>query len=105
MKLYTFNIDNYNPTPLELAHLTSLLTPKEQSTLSRIKIDKDRLLSLVGKILSRIALCDGLSSSGINVDISELRFGRTEAGKPILVDFVLPFIPHFNVSHSGYYLG
>jgi phosphopantetheinyl transferase len=91
MHLYTFNIDNWDPSP----DLIESLPQTDQLKISRIKIYNDRLLSLAGKILSRVAL-----SKLLSVDVAELLFDTTaETGKPILLDTGLPFIPHFNISH------
>jgi phosphopantetheinyl transferase len=103
MKLYTFNIQHWTPSPTELTHLLSILSPKEQAKLARLKIHTDLLLSLAGRILSRLAICDILSTAK-RVEMRDLVFDTTEEGKLFLLNSGLPFIPHFNISHHGFWV-
>lgn len=73
--------------------LLRYVSPERQRQVTRYRRPFDGHRSLMGDILSRLAIC-----SGLQVQNEKLHFGKNEFGKPLLDD---PPGYHFNVSHSG----
>jgi len=81
----------------EFDALMRFVSPEKQERINRFKFYKDAQNALLGDILARTEICrtTGLSNK-------ELQFFTNKYGKPFLSGH--PRI-HFNISHSGAYVG
>lgn len=93
---WALNIARWRPTGHEWAQALSLISEKEQERICRFSFKRDAKASLVGQLMLH-----KLVRETLNIPNNQIKFARTDRGKPFLPHVNLPF--SFNVSHQGAY--
>jgi 4'-phosphopantetheinyl transferase len=111
---WAFNASEWKPTTEEFEKLVNELVPEEEERkrIGRYRFEKDRIASLIGRLLIRKLLQHvrrGLvASASASSFYLDTKFNRTPEGKPYLLRTeelegfsTLPLRWNFNISHHG----
>lgn len=94
---WAFNFRSWQPTRSEWIFCGQCVQNEEKERIQRFVFKKDAKAAMAGRLLIRkaIAYC-------LEIPYKEIKLGRTEKGKPYLVNTVQGSLS-FNVSHNGDY--
>ena len=95
---WAFNALRWQPTETELNNALSCISLEEQKRIQRFQFKRDFLTSLAGRLMIRRCI-----KQLLGVPWLDIQLGRTDKGKPILLDQNLQQRISFNVSHQGEY--
>ncbi|KAJ2951871.1 hypothetical protein O0L34_g4114 [Tuta absoluta] len=95
---WAFNAKTWEPSKDEIIAASSFIQTEEKERISRFVFKEDAKSSLIGRLMMRKFV--HISSS---MPYEEIRFGRDDKGKPILLG-AGDSIVNFNVSHQGDYV-
>ena len=93
-----FNASKWRPTKDEWLSALPSIQSEELSRINAFVFKNDTKLALIGRLLMRSCAQKYLKS----VDYKDIRFGRTESGKPFIAEPLITDID-INISHSGDY--
>ncbi len=93
MKLYIANTERFKASEYEKYY--GMMSPERKENIQRLRFENARKQSVLGEMLVRKAINE---LSGMNE--SEIKFARTENGKPYLVNSDIKF----SISHSKEYV-
>lgn len=90
MKVIKLNVENVKWS--DVSRYINNISPERKKRISRLRKERDKLLSLISELLVRYKASDSL-----NIPRNELKFGYNNYGKPFLPDFPDYY---FSISHS-----
>ncbi|XP_061184564.1 L-aminoadipate-semialdehyde dehydrogenase-phosphopantetheinyl transferase-like [Saccostrea echinata] len=94
---WAFNFRAWQPTRSEWMFCGQCIQNEERERIKRFVFKKDAKAAMAGRLLIHKAIADCL-----DIPYKEIKLGRTEKGKPYLVNKVQGSLS-FNVSHNGDY--
>ncbi|XP_074033695.1 L-aminoadipate-semialdehyde dehydrogenase-phosphopantetheinyl transferase [Leptinotarsa decemlineata] len=95
---WAFNISKWRPSHSDILLASSCIQTEEKVRLTRFVFKKDLEYSLIGLLMLRKLVCEASDKK-----YNEIKFIRSDKGKPLLhPDSNVPKL-HFNVSHHGNY--
>ncbi|XP_048774505.2 L-aminoadipate-semialdehyde dehydrogenase-phosphopantetheinyl transferase-like [Ostrea edulis] len=92
---WAFNFRAWQPSKSEWMLCGQCIQSEEKDRIQRFVFKKDAKAAMAGRLLIRKAITECL-----NLPYKEIKLGRTEKGKPFLVNLVQESFS-FNVSHNG----
>jgi len=97
---WAFRLPDWEPTRAEWFQVLQSIQEEEVTRVNRFMFRDDTKSAAIGRIVMRASLARLL-----NVSWSQIRFGRSQKGKPLLTSPVgIERCPSFNVSHQGDYV-
>lgn len=92
---WAFRVNHWNPTSDEWLRAMESIQVEEVSRINKFHFREDAKSATIGRLMLRRAVTEQLG-----LDWKNVRFGRTEKGKPVLLNEQMENFS-FNISHQG----